>query len=187
MKKKIYRFILFRLWGWKLESAYPAHTPQSVVVVFYHTSNWDFPVGIMIRSIMGVDIGFAAKRSLFKSPTGAILRWMGGYPLDRTKHNNYVESVAEIFRTVPDFKICITPEGTRTKVDKLKSGFYYIALTAKIPIVLCKFDWGKKILGFSAPFYPTGNYEADLKKIAVYYDGVKGKNPEFDFDWSGIR
>ena len=186
MKKAICKLLLFNLWGWKLKKTYPKGVRQSVVVVFPHTSNWDFPIGILLRPIMNEDIGFVGKSSLFKFPLGGIIRWLGGYAVDRSKHNNFVDAVAHIFTTEPDFKICITPEGTRKKVDKLKTGFYHIAMEAKVPLVLGKFDWGNKEISFSDPFYPTGDYAADMKQIAQFYKGVKGKFPKCDFDWDSL-
>jgi 1-acyl-sn-glycerol-3-phosphate acyltransferase len=182
MVKLIAKFIFQTLWGWRFSEVYPREIKKSVIVVMPHTSNWDFPIGILTRPIIDLDSRFVAKSSLFWFPLGAILRAMGGVAVDRSKKTNFVDAVAALFEGKESFKITLTPEGTRSKVTQLKSGFYYLAIKAQVPIVMCKFDWGKKEVGFSQPFYPTGDYDADLPKILAYFKGVKGKNPEDDFD-----
>ena len=165
-----------------METPYPQEVKKSVIVVFHHTSNWDFPIGVLIRPILNLDSHYVGKKSLFFFPLGVIMRWLGGVPVDRSKHNNFVDAVAALFQNRESFKITLTPEGTRSKVTSLKSGFYYIAIKAGVPIVPCKFDWGSKTLGFGQPFYPTGDYETDLPQILSYFKGVKGKYPENDYD-----
>lgn len=182
MKKALARFILYKLWGWKFVDPYPDNAEKSVIVVLNHTSNWDFPIGILLRPAEDVDTRFAAKNSLFWFPLGILMRWLGGVSVDRSKHNNFVDAVASLYQGEKSFKITIAPEGTRSKVTQLKSGFYYIAVKAGVPIVCCKFDWGKKELGFSQPFYPTGDYERDLPHILKYFKHTKGRIPKNDFD-----
>jgi 1-acyl-sn-glycerol-3-phosphate acyltransferase len=181
MRRVLAKFIFHTLCGWKIDAPYPSDVPKSVVVAMPHTSNWDFPIGVLIRPIMDADISFAAKNSLFFFPLGILMKALGGYPVDRTKHNNFVDAVVDIFSKKDKFILCITPEGTRSKVTKLKTGFYHIAVKAGVPIVCCKFDWGHRTTGFSEPIYPTGDYEADLLKILAYFKDVKGKNPEDDY------
>jgi 1-acyl-sn-glycerol-3-phosphate acyltransferase len=183
MKKSIYKFLFETLWGWKIVETYPQEAPQSVIMVLHHTSNWDFPIGIFLRPIVHANIRFVGKDTLFKVPLfGQYMRWMGGYPVDRSKRSDFVQAVANIFKKEPDFKLCFAVEGTRKKVTTLKSGFYYVAHQAGVPIVTCKFDWGRKEVGFGQPFYTTGNYESDLKQLLQYFVGVKGRNTENDFD-----
>jgi 1-acyl-sn-glycerol-3-phosphate acyltransferase len=181
----IAKFIFHTLWGWKLDKTYPAGVPKSVVIPMHHTSNWDFPLGILLRPVIGVNVEFAAKNSLFFFPFGIILKAMGGYPVDRSKNTNFVDACVKIFNKRDTFILAIAPEGTRSKVHKLKTGFYHIAVKAGVPIVCCKFDWGTMTVGFSDPFYPTGDYEADLLKLLAYFKGVKGKIPELDYVHEG--
>jgi 1-acyl-sn-glycerol-3-phosphate acyltransferase len=181
MRRALAKFLFHTLWGWKIDVPYPRHIRKSIVVAMPHTSNWDFPIGVLIRPIMGVNIAFAGKSSLFFFPLGILMKWLGGYPVDRSKHNNMVDAVVDIFKKTDDFILCITPEGTRSKVTKLKTGFYHIALKANVPIVCCKFDWGHRTTGFSEPIYMTGDYETDLQKILDYFKDTKGKNPEDDY------
>lgn len=182
MKKAIARFFLYTVWGWKMDKTYPKDLKKSVIIAFHHTSNWDFLIGVLLRPAEDIDTYFAAKRSLFWFPLGIIMRWLGGVAVDRSKHTNFVDAITALFNSRENFSITIAPEGTRSKVTHLKTGFYYIAVKAGVPILGCKFDWGDKMLGFSEPFYPTGNYEKDLPHILAFFKDVKGKHPESDFD-----
>lgn len=179
MWSTLYRFIL-GLFGWKVitQGELPK---QYIIAVVPHTSNWDFPIGILTRTIMHQDIKFVAKESLFRPPFGGIFRWLGGYPVDRSKSNRYVDNVVDIFRKEDEFKLCIAPEGTRSKVEKLKTGFYYIAKGAGVPILLCKFDYATREVVVSEPFWPTEDAEADFAFINDFFRGTRGKNPELSF------
>ena len=156
-----------------------------MVTVIPHTSNWDFPMGILSRKSIGQDIKFIAKSSLFKWPIGWLFRWLGGYPVDRSGKHNFVDTIVDIFNQKETFITTLSPEGTRSKVDKLKTGFYYIAKGANIPLVLCRFDWEHKIISFSEPFFTTDDKEADFKFIDNHFLGIKGKNPEKGYMYEG--
>ena len=149
--------------------------------VIPHTSNWDFPLGVLTRSALSLNLKWIGKDSLFKWPHGFIFRWLGGIPVDRSKNHNYVEAVVDTIKKYDDLSISIAPEGTRKKVEKLKSGFYWIAHKANVPLVFVKFDFGNKEVHFSEPFITTGDYEKDLEFIKNHFKGVKGKNPELGF------
>lgn len=170
--------LILRLFGWKWEQPNVSGIPKLLIVVIPHTSNWDFPIGILIRPVIRMDIKFLAKGSLFKWPYGALFKAMGGYPVDRSGNTKFVDAVVDLLNSKKEILICIAPEGTRKKVDRLKTGFYYIAQGANIPLMLCKFDWKNKIIGFSEAFMPSGNYQKDLKILEAYYHGVQGKIPE---------
>ncbi|MEM8584592.1 MAG: 1-acyl-sn-glycerol-3-phosphate acyltransferase [Bacteroidota bacterium] len=148
--------------------------PKTVVAVAPHTSFRDFPYGIYSRAIIGVYIRFVGKAELFKGLIGAVLKWMGGVPVDRSKRGNFVERVAAIFDERESFHLCVAIEGTRKPVQKFKTGFYYIAKTAGVPIVPCRFDFGNRKIEFSKPFTPTENAEADLEFFYDHFDGVEG-------------
>jgi 1-acyl-sn-glycerol-3-phosphate acyltransferase len=169
-----------RLMGLRIEYNYPL-PDKCVIAVAPHTSNWDFPIGICVRPIIGEKIHFVAKDSLFRWPFGGVFRWLGGVPVDRRKSNNFVQAVAAIFEHRTQFRLTLAPEGTRSKVDQLKSGFYYIAIEAGVPIVPCVFDWGKGIVTFHKPFSPTGDKVADFEYFHEVYSGVKGFHPKKSF------
>ncbi len=174
----ISKFIL-RTLGWQITGRYPSEIKKSIVAVAPHTSNWDFPLGILVRSAIQERILFVGKKELFRWPFGAIFRWMGGYPVDRSKSSNFVQAVVDSIKKEDEMAICITPEGTRKRVDRFKTGFYHIARLADIPIILTKFDYESKAVHFEEPFYPTGDMEADLDYIWNYFKDVKGKRPEY--------
>lgn len=148
-----------------------------------HTSNRDFPYGIYSRPVIGEYIRFVGKSSLFKWPLGPILRWMGGVPVVRERRTNFVDGVVKIFNERDRFGLCIAVEGTRTKVTHFKTGFYFIALKANVPLVFCKFDFGNKVIEFSKPYHLTGDIRKDFDFIYRHFDGVKGLVPENSFDY----
>ncbi len=170
---------LLHLLGWRIEGFNPKQLDKYIIIAIPHTSNWDFPLGLLVRNAWELnEVKFLAKDSLFKPPFGWLFRWLGGYPVDRSKRNKYVDTVADIFDQHERFAITIAPEGTRSKVDRLRTGFYYIARKAQVPIIMIKFDFGKKKVTFSPPFYPTNDKAADFAHIRAFYKGVQGKNPE---------
>lgn len=186
MMSKLSKWIL-GLFGWKIEGRYPPpeEVPKAVLIVIPHTSNWDFPLGLLVRSAIGADIKFVGKSSLFKPPHGWLFRALGGYPVDRSKSTNYVQMMVDIFNREKTFHVVIAPEGTRSKVDRLRTGFYYIAKGAGIPIIMCRFDYERKVVEFREPYYPTGDVEKDFEVINDYFRNVKGKNPEQGYLYNG--
>lgn len=180
MISKLAGFIL-NIWGFKITGNYPYHAKKKVFIVIPHTSNWDFPLGILVRTKLKATINFLAKDSLFKPPFGFIFKWLGGVPVDRSKSNNFVDSTVQLFKEREALTIQIAPEGTRKKVDKLKTGFYYICLKAEVPLFFVKFDWGTKVVHFSDEITLSGNKEKDLKMIDDYFRTTKGKIPEYSY------
>lgn len=179
MTSKLSGFIL-KLLGWKITGNFPSEDcPKNILVVAPHTSNWDFPLGILVRSAIKSDTRYLAKHTLFKPPFGWIFYALGGYPVYRNKkNNNLIEEVKKIFNSNDKFSITISPEGTRKKTNRFRTGFYHMALAADVPIILCKFDWHNKHVDFSEPFFPTGNQQADIEYCTNYFKGVRGKIPE---------
>jgi 1-acyl-sn-glycerol-3-phosphate acyltransferase len=173
----VYSFF-FKLFGWKTVGNVSPELKQYVMIVAPHTSNWDFFLGLAARSVLGLDIKYVAKKELFKFPFGWIFKKLGGFPVDRSKSNNFVDAVADIFKTHPEFSICITPEGTRSYAPAWKTGFYYIAQKANIPIVMVAFNYEKKEVKVESPFYLTGDVEKDIEYMKNYYRKVPGKIPE---------
>ena len=176
MKKKLASWLLKSL---KMKiTNYSPFPDKCVIAAAPHTSNWDFPMGVSVRTVIGEDVSFIGKSGLFRWPYGFIFRWLGGVPVDRSKSNNFVEGVATVFAKKDKFKVVIAPEGTRSKVEKLKSGFYYIAKTAGVPLILCAFDWAKHEVRFSEPYYTTDDKEKDFSFIRSYFSAATGLIPE---------
>lgn len=187
MKKIIYKFIFCTLMGWRITGHMDAGIKKSVLMVLPHTSWHDFYLGLFARGIIGLEMHYVAKKELFRFPFKWYFEWMGGAALDRTGNLNKVDAIADVFAKRDTFRMAIAPEGTRKKVTELKTGFYYIALKAKVPIIPIAFDWGKKEIKLGDAFYPTGNITEDLRFLAGHFVGVKGKIPENGFDTSVLR
>lgn len=151
------------------------------MIVVPHTSCIDFFIGVLARGSIGLEMNFVAKKELFKFPFGGWLRWMGGAPLDRQKNENKVDAIAALFKERAAFRLAIAPEGTRMRVDSWKTGFYYIAVNAEVPIVAVAFDYGKKEVKMSEPFWPTGDVGADFFTLEKNYKGVMGYVPEYSY------
>lgn len=175
MKQKIYRFIFFRLMGWKITGAENLSVKKCVMIIVPHTSWHDFYIGVFARGIINLKMNFVGKKELFIFPFGAYFKWMGGAPLNRSKNENKVDAIAKIFAQQDEFRLAIAPEGTRSKVHQWKTGFYYIAKKAHVPIVPIAFDWGKKEVKIHLPYYATDSIEKDFEYLESIYRGVIGK------------
>lgn len=170
------KFIYYTLLGWKVKGKFPSHLNKFVVIVVPHTSWWDFVLGLLIRKVWGEEINYIGKKSLFDSPWGWFFRWTGGAPIDRSKINDTVKATAQIFNEREKFRLALSPEGTRKKVEKWKTGFYFIAKAANVPLVLVAFDYGKKEIKISEPLNLTENQEADFQGYQSFFNGVEGKH-----------
>lgn len=169
---------LLKLWGFRIVGEIPADLKKYVIVAAPHTSAWDFPLGLLVRGVIQRDVKYLGKKSLFDGPFGFLFRALGGYPVDRSKNTNLVDSIVQIFDAKDAFAIVLAPEGTRRKVDKFKTGFYHIAHNAKVPLILMRINFGEKQMEFSEPYYTTDDKDGDLERIWNHYVGIKGKNPE---------
>lgn len=171
-------YALFRLIGWKA-TYYDPGTNKYICVVWPHTSNLDFFIGfIFSRAYPLPNPNFFAKDSLFKGTFGPIWRWLGGIPVVRDRSTNFVDQVAAEFQRRDKIMIAITPEGTRKHTEYWRSGFYYIALAAKTPLVLASMDYSKRLITYGKTLMPTGDLDADLERIREFYAGVMGRHPE---------
>ncbi len=177
---RLFSLLYLALFGWKIKSNLNPNLKKAVFVVAPHTSNWDFIVGLGVRTKLRMKAKFLGKKELFGFPHGFFFRALGGYPVDRKGSKNLVDKVVDIFNEHESFMVAIAPEGTRKKVDALKSGFYFIAHKAKAVIILTRIDFPSKTVEFSEPFTPTGDYDKDLVFILKYYSNCFGKNPEND-------
>lgn len=170
---------IIKLIGWTWEGEFPHHLKKFIVIVAPHTSNWDFIVGLLFRKALGMERArYLGKHQLFKPPFGFIFRWLGGYPVNRTSSQNMVEEVVKIFNQHESFVLALSPEGTRSRVERLRTGFYNIALKAHVPVVMASLDYGNKRVVLSEPFMLTGNQEEDFDRILKFFRPVKGKHPE---------
>ena len=170
--------LCFWILGWKVVGN-PPKIKKYMITVAPHTSGWDFLVGIAAKNIVGLEGQFLGKKSLFDLPiVGQVMRYCGGHPVNRTTKSNVVDNVAELFQKNEEFVMVIAPEGTRNYQKEWKTGFYFIALKAKIPIVMAGFDFKRKIVELKEPFMPTGDVLKDIEMMKEYYKTVTGKYPE---------
>ncbi len=173
----LYKFFFFRL-GWKIIGDVPRDLKKYIIIVAPHSSNWDFLIGLSLRSIMKFPSNYLAKKELFKPPFGWLFKRLGGFPVDRDKHSNLVDQVVALYNKEEQFVIAIAPEGTRKNVSKWKTGFYHISVKAKVPIVMVALDYEHKSILWEKPFYPVGDFEIDRKVIEEFFKDIKGKNRE---------
>lgn len=178
MTQIISKFIFTKILGWKLVGNIPEDTRKAVIIGAPHTSWHDFYIAVLFRSYVNRKIKFIGKKSLFKPPFGFIFKWFGGIPIDRTKSSNLVDAIVDVFNSKDDFLLALSPEGTRRKVEKWKTGFYYIAKNASIPIIMLTFDFGRKQVALSKPYFTTDSMEDDFLHFYKFYEGVVGKRPE---------
>lgn len=174
--RNIARF-LFWITGWKVNGEVPK-LPKFVAILAPHTSAWDLPIAMLTKFILRINFSFFAKQEIFAPPFGFIFRALGGLPVDRASRHNLVEHAVKTFNEKEQFILALSPEGTRKYVAKWKTGFYYIALQAKVPIALAYIDYGNKVAGIGPLFYPTGNIDKDIESIKVFYRPIKGRHPE---------
>lgn len=165
--------LLLALLGWRVVGALPRQQ-KYVLIGAPHTSNWDFPLMLLAVLKIGMDVHWLGKSTLFKAPFRSLMQWLGGIPVDRSKSNNLVTQLIELFRERDDLVLLIPPEGTRKKVERWKSGFYYVASGASVPILLGFLDASRKELGFGPMFDTTGDYETDLREIQKFYADKRG-------------
>lgn len=174
------RTIFYKLLGWRLSGEFP-NLKKYIIIVVPHTSWHDFYIGLLVRNITGLKANFIGKKELFKPPFGWYFKWLGGSPVDRIGGKNYVGQLVDLFDKKEEFRLALAPEGTRKKVTQWRTGFYYIAKAAKVPIVMVAFDFGNKEVRIAQPFYPTNSMEEDFIYMGKFYDGVVGKIPEYSW------
>lgn len=173
---------LAQLWlwagGWTVVGEMP-NLAKFIIVAAPHKTNWDLPNAIAGGLYYGIPVRWMGKDSLFKWPyPGGVMRWLGGIPVDRSKSNNAVAQMVEKFALARELIVVIPPQGTRGEVARWKSGFYYIANGAQIPLVLCYIDYRSRKMGVAQVFTPTGNYDADLAAIQAIYAGLAAPVPK---------
>lgn len=172
--------LIFRLFGWKITHYLPAEIKQCVVVVAPHTSNWEFVFGMGAIRFMKLHPRFAIKKEWIRFPFRRLMISSGALPIDREAKDgrSTVDAMADLFKKHETLRLIITPEGTRSRREKWKTGFYYVALKAQVPIALGFMDYDKKECGIDKIIYPSGDFKADMKQIMDFYKNVKAKHPE---------
>lgn len=169
--------LILRVIGWKVIGK-PIGHQRFVLIGAPHTSNWDFPLMLMVVLKLRLQLHWMGKHSLFMFPFGGLMRWLGGIPIDRSRHHGVVDQVARQYSENSQLVVLVPPEGTRARVKEWKTGFYHIANKAGVPILMGYLDTGKKEAGLADFFYPTGNVEEDIKAIRAFYADKRGIRPE---------
>ena len=176
------KIIYFKLLGWQIvgnKNISKDTVKKAVIIAAPHTSWHDFYIGVLLRSVLNVKTNFIGKKELFFFPLGLFFRALGGAPINRQENENKVLAIAKLFEEKEEFRIALAPEGTRKKVKEWRTGFYYIAKEANVPIIMFTLDFENKQNKISEPFYPTDDVKADFEFMHQFFNGVKGKNPEY--------
>lgn len=171
--------LALRLIGWQCIDV-PNRPPRAVLAVYPHTSNWDFPLGLLAETALGLNARWVGKDSLFRWPFGGLMRWLGGVPVNRSAPAGFVDNIAAEVRRHERFILAIAPEGTRSLRAGWKSGFYRIARAAGVPVLVGTIDWGRRRVGLLASVDLSGDEAADMVKIADSLAGCRGRRPELE-------
>lgn len=178
MKQQLCRFIYHRLLGWKTVVTVPFYE-KCVICAAPHTSNWDLLIGKLFYGSLGRKASFMMKKEWFFFPLNLMFKAMGGIPVNRSKKNSLVDQMARRFAESKQFNLAITPEGTRKANPEWKKGFYYIALQARVPIMLFGIDYPSKTITCTRSIVPTGDIEKDMREIKLYFKQFTGRHPEY--------
>lgn len=175
--KRVLGRAYLRLIGWREEGGPPVQPPY-VLIAAPHTTNWDLPHMLALSYVYDVPIRWAGKHTLFKAPYGWFMKALGGIPIVRHERRGRVQTLADLFEEYPDLVLTMPAEGTRSRREHWKSGFYHIARLAEVPIVCGFLDYGTKRGGFGPAIQPTGDLKADMDAIRDFYEGKAGLYPE---------
>lgn len=177
MSQKICSFLLFKVMGWKAVVTIP-QGDKYIIALAPHTSNFDFILGLLYSRAMGFRCDFLMKKEWFFWPLGILMRRLGGIPVYRSKKTSMTDRLAAIARERKTFHLCITPEGTRSRTEEWKKGFYYIALKAGIPILLYGVDYPSKTIKCTKGIQPDGDIDRQMAEIKTYFQDFNGRHPE---------
>jgi 1-acyl-sn-glycerol-3-phosphate acyltransferase len=176
--------LIYKLFGWKVLHYLPDDVKQCVIVAAPHTSNWDFVMGMGALRNMKIQIRFVIKKEWMRFPFKRLMKSCGALPIERSithteaDKKGTVRAMADLFKQHETLRLLITPEGTRSRREKWRTGFYYVALEAKVPIALGYMDYARRECGIDKIIYPTGDFKKDMKEIMDFYKDRKGKNLE---------
>ncbi len=165
------------MWGWRFAGGIP-NVSKAVVIVAPHTSNWDFLLGIAGVFAVGVRFSFLGKHTLFRGISGVFMRWLGGIPVDRRASSGVVDQTVDLFNNRDWLLLGLSPEGTRSRVDRWRTGFYHIANGAGVPIVPVSFDYSTRVIHFGQALMPSGDMGNDLAALKVFFVGVTGRRSD---------
>jgi len=174
---QVLAIILLRIFGWRRAGQVP-DAPKFVMIAAPHTSNWDFPVGLAIILAFKAKMYWLGKEPIFRWPFGTFIKWLGGIPVSRSKSGDVVAQTIQTIKEHEKIAMVVAPEGTRKKANHWKTGFYYIAMGANVPLVMGFVDYVRKEGGFGPILMPTGNIEADMEKIRAFYENITAKMPD---------
>jgi 1-acyl-sn-glycerol-3-phosphate acyltransferase len=159
---------------WRVDGEIPDHS-HYVAIVAPHTSNWDFVVGLAARYALRLDASWLGKHTLFRPPFGWLMRRWGGIAVDRTASHDVVSQTIAEFSSRPRVFLVITPEGTRKKVSRWRTGFWHIAKGAGVPILPIVFNWGAREIRIGAPFFPRSDVEQDIQQLQTHFANASGR------------
>lgn len=168
--------IVLRIAGWRRSGRVPDF-PKFVMIAAPHTSNWDFPVGLAILLAFKVKFYWLGKEPIFRRPFGTFFKWLGGIPVNRSTSQDVVAQTVQSFKEHERMIMVVAPEGTRRRAGHWKTGFYYIAMGAEVPLVMGFLDYERKEGGFGPMLMPTGDIDTDMKEIRAFYENITGKIP----------
>lgn len=174
---RLFSRVCLKALGWRVTGQLP-DLPKYVIIAAYHTSNWDFVIGILTAFVLKAKIYWIGKDNLFKPPFVNLFHWIGGIPINRNRSQNMVDRIIQVFHEQERLIIALAPEGTRRKTSYWKTGFYHIAVGAGVPLVLAFIDYRSKTCGIGPVLTPSGDMKADMEKISSFYSGITGKYPE---------
>lgn len=168
--------VWLRIFGWRFKGTFPDYR-KMVVAVAPHTSNWDFPLGLAVAFGMRIRFHWLGKHTLFRRPFAGLMKRLGGIPVNRKAPVGVVEQVLRRFEESEWLYLAISPEGTRSRVDRWKTGFIRIAHAAKVPIQLICFDYARRLIEAGPVVETTHDLEADLTRIRDWFSAVTPRNP----------
>jgi len=169
--------LLLKMLGWQIDLQLP-QAKKYVLIAYPHTSNWDFIYGMLAKWAMEMPLNWVAKESLFWGPLRPLFIAMGGVPINRSQSGGFISKNIELFQSREQFVLGLMPEGTRSKTDCFKAGFYHIANGANVPIALAYLDYKTKSIGVGEVINTTGDINRDFEKIKVFYENATGLHPQ---------
>lgn len=170
--------LVLKLCGWKTSGALPPDLKKAVFIAAPHTSNWDMPFTLFVAFALRLKIYWMGKEEIFKPPFRGVMMWLGGIPVQRSAATNMVGASAQALTEADELILVVAPEGTRSKALYWKTGFYFIAREANVPVVMAFLDYGRKVGGVGPVFHPTGDLEKDMAEIKAFYKDIRGKRSD---------